>query len=293
VSVHPSSVLFVTLDSCRYDTFAEAKTPNISSVGTLHRALAPGTFTYSSHAAMFVGFTPDVPDALEPYINPKFARIFMLSGGGSKAQHRPFAVLRGGDIVEGFNQLGYETIGTGAMMWFNPGTAASRTLTRSFKHFFYPNNVSAAQRQFDFVESQVDRAQQPVFAFVNLGETHVPYWHAGATWDREWNPCRTFGDSNDAEECRRRQTACLEFVDQRIGGLLERFAEATTIVCADHGDAWGEEGYWGHGFQHPKVVEVPLVLRLGQDPPRPGGNPPWIRRARRRLSNAQRALRGA
>jgi hypothetical protein len=291
MALHPSSVLLVTLDSCRYDTFAGADLKHMTSVGELHRALAPGTFTYSSHAAMFVGFTPDVPDLLEPYLNPKFARIFMLGGGGSKAKHKPFVFLKGHDIVEGFAQLGYETIGTGAMTWFNPGTGASRTLIRSFDQFHYPHSSTALDRQLSFLESALDRARRPVFAFLNVGETHVPYWHSGADWDREWNPCVTFGDSNDAAECQRRQKACVEFVDERIGGLLERFAGATTIICADHGDAWGEDGFWGHGFQHPKVVEVPLVIRMGEKPPLPV-QPPRLRRAQRRVESAIGALRG-
>jgi hypothetical protein len=57
--VHPTSFLFVTLDSCRYDTFAAAHTPNFDQVGELHRAMAPGSFTFSSHTAMFMGHTPD------------------------------------------------------------------------------------------------------------------------------------------------------------------------------------------------------------------------------------------
>ena len=52
------SVLFITLDSCRYDTLASARVPNIRSVGPLHKAEAPSYFTYGSHSAMFAGFTP-------------------------------------------------------------------------------------------------------------------------------------------------------------------------------------------------------------------------------------------
>lgn len=292
MSLHPSSVLFVTLDSCRYDTFAAANLKNMTAVGPTRRALAPGTFTYSSHAAMFVGFTPDVPGLLEPYINPKYARLFMLRGGGSGSPREPFADLKGRDIVEGFNQLGYETIGTGAMMWFNPGTGVSRTLTRSFQQFHYPNSSTALDRQLRFLHGALDKARRPVFTFINVGETHAPYWHAGADWDRDWNPCRTFGDTNDADECHRRQKACVEFIDEKIGGLLDRFAGATVMICADHGDAWGEQDLWGHGFHHPKVIEVPLILRLGQKPP-PPGRPRKIQRAKRRLDNAVRALQGA
>jgi arylsulfatase A-like enzyme len=177
-------------------------------------------------------------------------------------------------------------------MWFNPGTGASRTLIRSFQQFHYPDDSAALDRQLKFMHGALDRATRPVFAFINIGETHVPYWHAGAAWGRDWNPCQTFGENNDAAECRRRQIACAEFVDERIGGLLERFAGASTIICADHGDAWGEDGQWGHGFQHPKVVEVPLVMRLGQQPP-PPSPPSKMQRAKRRARNAMEALQGA
>ena len=72
------SVLFITLDSCRYDTFLNADIPHLKSVGRLYRAMAPGNFTYSSHAAMFVGFTPGVAERAEPFINPKYGKIFRL-----------------------------------------------------------------------------------------------------------------------------------------------------------------------------------------------------------------------
>ena len=54
----PPSILFITLDSCRYDAFVEARAPNLKSLGPLHRAQAPSHFTYGSHAAFFMGLTP-------------------------------------------------------------------------------------------------------------------------------------------------------------------------------------------------------------------------------------------
>ena len=59
-----SSVLLLSLDSCRYDTFAAAHRaraiPHLAAIGPLHRALAPSYFTYGSHAAFWMGFTPGV-----------------------------------------------------------------------------------------------------------------------------------------------------------------------------------------------------------------------------------------
>jgi len=54
MKVNSDSVLFITLDSCRYDTFESATAPHLKAVAPLHRAKAPSHFTYGSHAAMFV-----------------------------------------------------------------------------------------------------------------------------------------------------------------------------------------------------------------------------------------------
>ena len=86
---------------------------------------------------------------------------------------------------------------------------------------------------------------------------------------RKWqkvNPCVAFGKTNDAAECRRRQTACLEYVDRLVAPLLTAFGRSTVIVCGDHGDCWGEDGLWEHSVFHPKVFEVPMLFRLGKKP---------------------------
>ena len=263
VSVDPASVLLVTLDSCRYDTFAAAQVPNMRAVGPLHRVFAPGTFTYSSHAAMFMGFTPGRPDQLQPYVNPKFGRIFRLTDSGADpGRHPAFATLPGHDVIDGFAQLGYATAGTGAVRWFDPAVATSRVLVEPFASFFYPGNTHSLRRQIAFAYDVIDKAQGPLLLFLNVGETHVPYWHEGAEWPRQPNPCVPFGTGNDAAACRHRQAACLEYVDAELAGLLTLFADANVVICADHGDAWGEDGLWEHGIHHRTVLEVPLLFRL-------------------------------
>jgi hypothetical protein len=260
VSVEPTSVLFITLDSCRYDTFAEADVPRLRSVGSLHRALAPAAFTYASHAAMFVGFTPWVPGSTEPYLNPKFAKIFKLVGAGFAGKGPEFAQLEGRSIVDGFRRLGHATIGSGAVGWFNPASPTGRLLGADFEAFHY---APALREQLAFLDGELARLDgRPAFVFLNVGETHVPYHHEGAPWEPEPSPCRPFAADNDAAECRRRQRACLEWVDAQLAELLARFAGANVVVCADHGDAWGEDGVWEHGVPHPKVLEVPLLFRL-------------------------------
>lgn len=254
------SILFITLDSCRYDSFVQANLPNLKSIGPLYRAMAPGNFTYGSHAAMFVGFTPGVAGQAAPYINPKFGKIFKLVGGGFPGKGTEFMTLSGTNIIDGFKRIGYRTLGTGAVGWFDPDSLTGRHLTQDFDRFYFSG--IALRQQLAWLATELDNDTQRNFIFMNIGETHVPYFHEGASWSPEDNPCVPFAATNDADKCRLRQCACLEFVDRELAPLLVAFRFATTIICADHGDCWGEDGLWEHGICHEKVLEVPLVFRL-------------------------------
>jgi hypothetical protein len=263
MALSTNSVLLLTLDSCRYDSFAESTAPNLRSIGPLHRAMAPSYFTYGSHAAMFVGFTPGIAEAREPFVNPKYGKIFKIVGTASSAKGRERFVLHGKNIIDGFNRLGHATIGSGAVAWFDPATETGRALTQDFESYYYPGNSFSLEKQVEWILDRCAAASgRPVFAFLNVGETHVPYYHAGAPWNGAINPCLPFGTSNDAAECRRRQRACIEFCDRALAPLLHAFADAAVVACGDHGDCWGEDGLWEHGIYHPKILEVPLLFRL-------------------------------
>lgn len=256
------SILFITLDSCRYDTFEAAHAPNLKAVGKLHKAMAPGNFTYSSHAAMFVGFTPGIAERAEPFVNPKFTKIFKIAGAGFPGKGGEFKLLAGRSIIAGLKREGYRAIGSGAVGWFDPATEAGEHLTRDFDAFYYPGDAHSLARQLEWLALRLTPSESPVFAFLNIGETHVPYYFDGAPWPPDTNPCIPFAADNDAAECRRRQLACLEFIDARLAPLLEAFSVGSVFVCADHGDCWGEDGLWEHGIHHEKVLEVPLLFRL-------------------------------
>jgi hypothetical protein len=256
-------VLFVTLDSCRYDTFARARIPAMRAVGPLHKAQAPSHFTFGSHASMFAGFTPGVSEMATPLINPKFGKDFKLVGASFPGKGGEGFTLEGPNIVAGFKRLGYFAIGSGAVQWFDPSTPAPRLLTSEFDEFFYPGDSWSLGRQLAWIETQLARRPgSPAFVFVNVGETHVPYYHDGAPWSREDNPCVPFQTADRSADCRFRQRACLEFVDRKLAPLLARFSESTILLCSDHGDCWGENGLWEHGISHAMTLTVPLVIRL-------------------------------
>lgn len=280
--VDPRSVLLITLDSCRHDTFITADARNLKAVGgEVHRAQAPSHFTYASHMAMWVGVTPGVAERAEPYVNPKFAKFFRISNGARRAYGPSAFELEGHNIVDGFRLAGYRTIGCGALGWFNPATPAGAVVTADFDriaHYGWPWSVKA---QVAWLLDELDAAAgAPVFVFLNIGETHAPYWHEGAPWSGDDNPCRPFQTVDRRADCAQRQRACLEYVDGALAPLLARFAGASAIATADHGDCWGEDGLWEHGVSHPATLTVPLVFRIE----------PGIDRARALLHAAEAAL---
>ncbi|HTR57881.1 MAG TPA: hypothetical protein VMM27_06880 [Casimicrobiaceae bacterium] len=259
----PRSILFITLDSCRYDTFVEAKAPNLKSLAPLVRAQSPSHFTYGSHSAFFMGFTPGDASRREAYVNPKYGKIFRMEGGGHPGAAPAHVTLSGHNIIDGLKKSGYRAIGTGGVNWFNPARPTGRVLSADFEAFAFAGGPKL-KAQLEWIDATLAQipAEAPSFVFLNIAETHVPYYHADAPWDQSWNPCVPFGENNDAAECRRRQIACVEWCDQVLEPLLARFANDTVIVCADHGDCWGEDGLWEHGVSHEKTLEVPLLLRL-------------------------------
>ena len=64
------------------------------------------------------------------------------------------------------------------------------------------------------------------------------------------------------------QVEAIEYLDGQLGALFRALPDNTVVVvCGDHGECFGEDGYWGHGVHHAKVYEVPLgIFRLDGRP---------------------------
>lgn len=262
--IHPESILFITLDSCRYDTFVRAEAPNLKSIGQLIEAEAPATFTLPSHTAMFAGITPRVGQSKEPLLNPTVGRIFRLENRIAPGKPDDYMQVGGKNIIDGFNKLGYVTIGAAAMRWFDPQVPTCFMLTSEFQKFQYTATDVEAQAKY-LMGQMAAHLNRKLFVFVNIGETHTPYRHRDAPWPKN-NPCvsNKLDHNNNAQECRERQQWCLEFVDKQIAPLIKAFQSsgASILACADHGDCHGEDGLWGHSLYHEKVMKVPMVMHL-------------------------------
>src|SRR5581483_11418085 len=257
-----SNFLLLTFDSCRYDVLRDAATPVLDSFAEIVPAQTPASFTYAAHQAFFVGMLPNAVEP-RPYYNRFTRQLLGLGEVGETdlAKDTLRSVASTGNVVSGLREAGYQTVGAGAMNWFR-----QEALTGCFERFAFTG--TDADAQIDFLLSELDPGR-PFFGFVNFGETHDPYTYRGKTtrisdWIQSrrmvWPPVQE-GAVGVENEGYGHQREAAEFLDSRLPRLFSALPGNTiAIVCGDHGECFGEDGYWGHGVNHPKVQEVPLAI---------------------------------
>lgn len=258
--------LLLTLDSCRYDAFCDARTPCLDRFGPWLAAQSPASYTYAAHHSFFAGIFPNASEPI-PYHNRFTRQLIGLVEVGEEPVKKStyFTVVSERDAVDGMRQAGFQTVGSGAMNWFRQSS-----LTASFDHF---ERLTDAELQIEYVLSELD-VEQPFFAFINFGESHDPFEYKGKARPcpmrvqargMAWPP-RQSGAVGREHEAYWHQVEAIEFLDQHLGELFVALPGNTVaIVCGDHGECFGEDGFFGHGVNHPKVFEVPLgIFRLDQ-----------------------------
>lgn len=248
-------VLFVTLDTLRYDVacgaLARGETPSLAAVlpgGRWEERHSPGSFTYAAHHAFFAGFLPT------PAKSGRRPRLFAAAFGGSETTGPATCVFQTADIVSGLAGRGYHTVCVGGVGFFNKQTALGNVLPRLFAESHWDSSLGVTDPRS--TENQVARAvgsierlpeEQRLFLFLNASALHQPncFYLSGAT-----------------EDSPQTQAAALAYVDSCLPPLfraMQRRAPVLTILCSDHGTAYGEDGYSGHRVGHPVVWTVPYA----------------------------------
>lgn len=157
---------------------------------------------------------------------------------------------------------------------------------------FKGQNERSVQDVVHFLqERETNQSDQPLFLFMNLMETHLPFWAPGEFVDRiapyfrhskaaratmsRWNreayrwaaplneplgelESRVLNDMYDAE---------VAYQDHYLGNLFnalerrERSRDTLTIIVADHGDGLGDHNLIGHAFAaYDELIHVPLFI---------------------------------
>src|SRR6185369_15213853 len=139
------------------------------------------------------------------------------------------------------------------------------------------NDMRAIVRRMKFP------GDRPSFHLLNVGESHYPYAlpdEPAEEWPRISGVHGVFKhlddqvvggkllkkkdkffDNKKMDALRQRQVEAVKYLDRVVEELFDTVPKNTYItILADHGELFGEDGYFGHGpIHHEKVWEVPFV----------------------------------
>lgn len=300
------NVLLVVLDSVRkdhlstygYDRPTSPVLDGLAERATRYdQAISAAPWTPPSHGAMFTGRYPSHNGVfgITPHLDPEQPHV-----------------------AERFAAAGYRTVGFSNSYHTSP----DRGFDRGFDYYhdilslprfagtMYEPSLDFAKHLFDYfvrgyddssfqlrrLLTQIDRADDPFFGFINMNSAHSPYdpperfktefeayfdaWDAvdeeAATAvsedayryvlgdvemsDVEWDLLRCWYDGE------------IRYMDALLGKLFEflkardLFEETLIVVTSDHGEQFGEDGLVYHQFSLSEtLINVPLLVKWPGD----------------------------
>lgn len=288
VTLEEKNVVFVTLDSCRYDVAEQAEIPTLRSIGELRKAYTHGSYTVAAHAAFFAGHLPIVFDEpREPFYTESQRQLWRIKTGLSGEDKPVGVLLEGNNIIDGYRRLGHRVLGVGGVTQFADNSVLRSYFGNDFRYYglnideepLSPRNAN--QFPLNHIDEIVEKLKNydKWFLFVNCPETHYPY-DIGQGISDEVKQCfpelkdvlnlregSEYQNPDLAEKLKEMQRTALKYVDAKLGqslNSLPKERDILVVVCGDHGENFGEyfvgRPRWGHLFPSPKVMEVPLVI---------------------------------
>ena len=265
------SLVVVVLDSLRFDAWQAAEVPHLDALGTVERRYSYASWTAPSHYNLLTGLLPHASptkvyaSALYREEYARYAERLGVAGIGFDG------LLPGLWLPEYLrDDLGFRTHALVSMPVLNPATG----INRAFDSYELMASHHDLPGMVDRVRVEPER---PSFWMLNVGETHYPFSFADddpSRWPRisgvhgvvkhlddDATPDIDWFTPGEMSELRQRQIAALEFCDRQLGRLFDSLPDGTwVVVTSDHGELFGEGGYFGHGpINHEKVLEVPFV----------------------------------
>jgi len=280
-----NSLIWIILDSCRYDSFAAAAKPSVDRFARYNNTRVERRYTYASwtapsHCAFLMGLVPhNSPPGV--FASEVYKQDFSQWAHRLGVAGMDFAMfLPHLSLPKVLGEMGYRTIGRVSLPVINETTILSAHFD-DYRMMDDHNDFKGMVAEMKFTH------HQPCFYFLNLGETHYPYMlkdptlprlsgvHGAVRWlNREATTRDTitpqtipFFDMPTMARLKQQQVRCVEYFDALLGELFRKCPRETyIIITADHGELFGEDNYFGHGpVIHEKVLEVPFVE--GRVPP--------------------------
>ncbi len=277
-----NNYIVITLDSCRYDSFMAAEPKNIAKIsgGKIERRWSYASWTGPSHYNLLMGLlphhSPENVFASEYYkddflnYNTRFGTEGMEFGKLVPSLWMP-EFLR--------SEMGYITGARVSLPVLNNKTGVNR----AFDTFQLMDKHNDMLKMLDTLKFSDER---PSFYMLNVGETHYPFAlpdEDPKDWPRisgihgvfkhldsqvvggkliKDDKVPQFFNQEKLDELRQRQINTVKYLDRVVFPKLYDIVPKNTFitVTADHGELFGEHGYFGHGpIMHEKVFEVPFL----------------------------------
>jgi Sulfatase len=271
-----NNYLIVVLDSCRYDSFVAARPRTMRKLGRVERRWSYASWTAPSHYNLLMGLMPhSSPRRMlsSEYYRREFLK-FNERLGVTALDFKSFVPRLYLPVL--LQRLGYRTHARVSMPVLNPATILNAGFD-SYRLMERHNDLRAMLGELSFA------ADGPSFYLLNTGETHYPYALPGES-ENEWprihgvhgvfqhldelvvggrlrKTARAPFNRRQLRALRDRQIEAVRYLDGVMEELFDRVPKNTFVtITSDHGELFGEAGYFGHGpIQHEKVFEVPFV----------------------------------
>ena len=294
---HPSNIVLITLDAARADHFSSygygrPTTPNIDRLAArgvlFENAIAPSSWTLPSHASILNGLLPHQHGADEglpasPAVRnlPEIlnARGYETAGFNTNTLYGQAAwgLGHGFDTYRDYKDSFRYNLAL---------TVAGRVLLQPVYERWVRYDLFCRRNAEDMTDAvlrwRARKRNRPFFLFVHYFEPHDSYLPP-RPYDRRFGrmsnelarrvsfgralvPDRPFTD-NEQRDIIAAYDNGLAYADEQIGRLLHELEASPEgrntyiIVTADHGEAFGEHGSYGHGWTlHREVLHVPLII---------------------------------
>ncbi len=275
-----NNFLIVILDSCRYDAFMQAAPKSILKLGTVEKRWSYASWTAPSHYNLLTGLLPHSSPP-NVYASDYYKEDFYNYNKRLGAKGIEFGKMVPALWLPGFlrNTLGYTTHARVSLPVLNPKTGINRDFD-SFQLMDKHNDMRSMLPTLKFDDAR------PSFYLLNVGETHYPYAKPdedSSMWPRisgvngvfksmdkdidadgnliQAKDAPQFFDQDKLDQLKARQIDAVRYLDGVFAELWDVLPKKThVIVTADHGELFGEAGYFGHGpIMHEKCFEVPYV----------------------------------
>ena len=274
-------LIVITLDSLRWDSYVAAKPKIISKLGKVEKRYTYASWTAPSHYNLLTGLLPHTSPQ-NVYASEYYKEDFFNYNQRLGAKGIDFGAMVPGLWLPEFlqNKMGYQTHGRVSLPVLNPRTA----INRGFDSFLLMDSHNDMRAILPTLTFDSDR---PSFYMLNVGETHYPYAKPdedSSMWPRisgvngvfrkmkgqldgtegeqdRFKEDFQFFDQDKLDQLRERQIDTVRYLEDVFEELYDMVPKNThIIVTADHGELFGEAGYFGHGpIMHEKCFEVPYL----------------------------------